>query len=63
VPVVRDDHSRGPRPGQYRSHFEDRQGLEIVSVITMHSAHRLKLKPGGKAHALIKADSVILAID
>jgi molybdate transport system regulatory protein len=39
------------------------RGVEIVSVITSHSARRLKLKRGGKAHALIKADSVILAVD
>jgi len=38
-------------------------GVEIVSVITSQSARRLKLKKGGKAHALIKADSVILAVD
>jgi molybdate transport system regulatory protein len=38
-------------------------GVEIVSVITSHSARRLKLRKGGKAHALIKADSVILAVD
>lgn len=38
-------------------------GVEIVSVITSHSAPRLKLKRGGRAHALIKADSVILAVD
>ena len=38
-------------------------GVEIVSVITSQSARRLKLKKGGKAHAMIKADSVILAVD
>ena len=39
------------------------KGVEIVSVITTSSARRLKLKQGVKAHALIKADSVILAVD
>jgi len=39
------------------------KGVDIVSVITTQSARRLKLKQGGKAHALIKADSVILAVD
>ncbi len=39
------------------------KGLEIVSVITTQSARRLKLKQGGKTHALIKADSVTLAVD
>jgi molybdopterin-binding protein len=37
--------------------------LQIVSVITSHSAKRLKLRKGLKAYALIKADSVIVAVD
>jgi len=37
--------------------------VEIVSVITSHSARRLKLRKGGRAHALIKADSVMVAVD
>jgi molybdopterin-binding protein len=37
--------------------------MEIVSVITTNSAKRLKLKKGQKAHALIKADSVIIGVD
>jgi molybdopterin-binding protein len=39
------------------------KGVEIVSVITTHSAKRLKLKKGRRAYALIKADSVLLAVD
>jgi molybdopterin-binding protein len=39
------------------------KGVEIVSVITTHSAKRLKLRKGHRAHALIKADSVLLAVD
>jgi molybdopterin-binding protein len=39
------------------------KGIEIVSVITTHSAQRLKLKKGGAAFALIKADSVIVGVD
>jgi molybdopterin-binding protein len=39
------------------------KGVEIVSVITTHSAKRLKLKKGRQAYALIKADSVILGVD
>lgn len=39
------------------------KGVEIVSVITTNSAKRLKLKKGKKAHALIKADSVIVGVD
>lgn len=37
--------------------------VEIVSVITTHSAKRLKLKKGQRAHALIKADHVIVGVD
>jgi len=37
--------------------------VEIVSVITTHSAKRLKLKKGQRAHALIKADHVIIGVD
>jgi len=37
--------------------------VEIVSVITTNSAKRLKLKKGQRAHALIKADSVIVGVD
>ncbi|MGP8032980.1 MAG: TOBE domain-containing protein [Steroidobacteraceae bacterium] len=39
------------------------KGVEIVSVITTHSARRLKLKKGQRAHALIKADSVMVGVD
>ena len=37
--------------------------VEIVSVITTHSARRLKLRKGQRAYALIKADSVIVGVD
>lgn len=37
--------------------------IEIVAVITSNSARRLKLRKGQKAHALIKADSVIVGVD
>ena len=39
------------------------KGVDIVSVITSRSAERLKLKKGQRAHALIKADSVIVGVD
>jgi molybdopterin-binding protein len=39
------------------------KGIDIVSVITSHSARRLKLKKGKRAYALIKADSVIVGVD
>jgi len=38
-------------------------GVEIVSVITTESAKRLKLKKGRRAHAIIKADNVIVGVD
>jgi molybdopterin-binding protein len=37
--------------------------IQVVSVITTHSARNLGLKVGLAAHALIKADSVLVAID
>jgi molybdopterin-binding protein len=39
------------------------KGVEIVSVITSHSARRLKLKKGRRAYALVKADSVMVGVD
>jgi molybdopterin-binding protein len=39
------------------------KGIDMVSVITTHSAKRLKLKKGLRAHALVKADSVIVGVD
>jgi molybdopterin-binding protein len=38
-------------------------GIAIVSVITSNSARRLRLRKGQKAHALIKADSVMVGVD
>jgi molybdopterin-binding protein len=38
-------------------------GVDIVSVITTHSAKRLKLKSGQRANAVIKADSVMVGVD
>ena len=38
-------------------------GIEIVAVISAHSAKALKLKKGKKAYALVKATSVMVAID
>jgi molybdopterin-binding protein len=38
------------------------EGIDIVSVITSHSAKRLKLKKGQQAYALIKADSVMVGV-
>ena len=38
-------------------------GHELVSVITKASVESLGLKKGGKAYAVIKASSVMLAVD
>ena len=38
-------------------------GIEIVAQISTHSAKALKLKKGKKAYAVIKASSVMVAID
>ena len=38
-------------------------GQEIVSIITMSSAARLGLEPGKTVWAVIKASSVMLAVD
>ena len=52
---------RGPVSTEVIIHVAE--GVEIVSVITSSSAKRLKLKKGQTAHALIKADSVIIGVD
>ena len=38
-------------------------GIEIVAVVSAHSAKALKLKKGKKAYAVIKASSVMIATD
>jgi molybdopterin-binding protein len=38
-------------------------GVSIVSMITAESVSRLKLAKGGLAYAVIKASSVMVAID
>jgi molybdopterin-binding protein len=38
-------------------------GVEVVSVITKTSAESLKLKKGKKVFAVIKASSVMIAVD
>jgi molybdopterin-binding protein len=52
---------RGPVSTEVTVHLA--KGIDIVSVITSHSARRLKLKKGKRAYALIKADSVIVGVD
>ena len=38
-------------------------GIDIVAVISTPSAKTLKLKKGKKAYAVIKASSVMVAVD
>jgi molybdopterin-binding protein len=38
-------------------------GIEVVSIITKHSAQKLGLKPGAKAYAIIKASNVMIGVD
>jgi molybdopterin-binding protein len=38
-------------------------GSQIVSIITLHSAKNLGLAPGKEVYAVIKASSVMIAVD
>jgi molybdopterin-binding protein len=38
-------------------------GAEVVSIITKSSAEKLGLAPGKEAYAVIKASSVMMAVD
>jgi molybdate transport system regulatory protein len=38
-------------------------GAEVVSVITNDAVESLGLKVGGKAYAVVKASSVMIAVD
>ena len=38
-------------------------GVELVSIITKHSADSLNLSVGTQAYAVIKANSVMIAVD
>jgi len=38
-------------------------GNEIVSIITLSSAEKLKLKEGSKVYAIMKASEVMVGID
>ena len=38
-------------------------GLEIVSIITLDAVNHLSLRVGGRAYAVIKASSVMIATD
>jgi molybdopterin-binding protein len=38
-------------------------GIEVVSIITKHSAENLHLKPGANAYAIVKASNVMIGVD
>ncbi|WP_374686483.1 molybdopterin-binding protein [Promineifilum sp.] len=38
-------------------------GVEVVSIITKASAESLALAPGKEAYAVVKASSVMIAVD
>jgi molybdopterin-binding protein len=38
-------------------------GIEVVSIITKISADKLRLKPGAKVYAIIKAPNVMIGVD
>jgi molybdopterin-binding protein len=38
-------------------------GVEIVSIITNHSARKLGLESGKEAYAMVKASNVMIAVD
>ena len=38
-------------------------GVSVVSIITKSAAHKLGLKVGGMAYAVIKASSVMVGVD
>ena len=52
-------------PGAVNSEIviEVAPGVEIVAQITSNSVQHLGLKPGGKAYAVIKTDSVMVGVD
>ena len=51
------------RPVSTEVTIETAAGEKIVSSITTTSAKNLGLKVGGKAYAVIKASSVMVAVD
>lgn len=38
-------------------------GIEIVSIITKHSATKLALSPGKEVYAVVKASNVMVAVE
>jgi molybdopterin-binding protein len=38
-------------------------GVEVVAIITRHSAEKLALSQGSRAYAVIKASNVMIGVD
>ena len=38
-------------------------GLDVVAIITKVSSEKLKLKPGAKVYAIIKASNIMIGAD
>ncbi|HEX4151525.1 MAG TPA: molybdopterin-binding protein [Steroidobacteraceae bacterium] len=38
-------------------------GIDVVAIITKHSVEQLRLAPGSKVYAVIKASNVMIGID
>ena len=38
-------------------------GIQVVSVVTLDAVRSLRLKPGDRAYAVIKASSVMIGVD
>lgn len=53
------------RPGAVNTEVEMELpgGLSLCAIVTMNSAERLKLVPGGRVTAAVKASHVILAVE
>ena len=52
-------------PGAVNSEIilELENGMQLVSIITNESTQNLKLSPGKDAYAVIKASSIMVAVD
>jgi molybdopterin-binding protein len=53
------------RPGAVNAEvtIELAPGLQVVSIITIDAVKELGLKVGGRAYAVIKSSSVMIAVD
>ncbi|HEY4214165.1 MAG TPA: TOBE domain-containing protein [Steroidobacteraceae bacterium] len=49
--------------GAVDTEIEIAPGVSVISIITKSAAHKLGLKVGGMAYAVIKASSVMVGVD